>query len=131
MSDTKDCLLCTLPPERIIDRCGLTLTIRDGFPVSPGHTLIITRRHTPTFFDLRKEELFAVSEAIQKAKGILDREFNPDGYNIGVNNGEDAGQSIPHLHVHLIPRYQGDVENPKGGVRWVIPENADYWTKCD
>ena len=99
-----------------MDECDLTYTIRDGFAVSPGHTLILTKRHAPTFFDLTLEEQAAISAAIQKAKQVLDAEFNPDGYNIGINNGEFAGQSIPHLHVHLIPRYQGDVENPKGGV---------------
>ncbi len=112
-----------------MDECEHTLTIRDGFPVSPGHSLILTKRHAPTYFDLNDEELAAVSAAIQKAKQVLDEEFQPDGYNIGINNGELAGQSIPHLHVHLMPRYKGDVENPKGGVRWVIPENADYWTE--
>ncbi len=131
MERKPDCFLCTLPPERIIDHCDWTLTIRDGFPVSPGHTLIITRRHVPTFFELNERELVAISAAIQKAKQGLEQEFQPDGYNIGVNNGEWAGQSIPHLHVHLIPRYRGDVENPKGGVRWVLPQTADYWTKRD
>ncbi|MBT3309147.1 MAG: HIT family protein [Gammaproteobacteria bacterium] len=131
MNRQDDCFLCTLPPERIMDECDLTYTIRDGFAVSPGHTLILTKRHAPTFFDLTLEEQAAISAAIQKAKQVLDAEFNPDGYNIGINNGEFAGQSIPHLHVHLIPRYQGDVENPKGGVRWVVPQNADYWTKRD
>ena len=129
MSNTNPCFLCTLPPERIIDECDWTMTIRDGFAVSPGHTLIVTKRHAPTYFDLTSEELSAVSLAIQKAKRVLDKEYSPDGYNIGINNGVDAGQSIPHLHVHLIPRYRGDVKDPKGGVRWVIPERADYWTK--
>lgn len=128
MSDSNPCFLCSLPPERIIAECARTVTIRDGFAVSPGHTLIVTKRHTPTYFDLTDEELSAVSAAIQRAKKVLDREYSPDGYNVGINNGEWAGQSIPHLHVHLIPRYRGDVENPKGGVRWVIPQNADYWT---
>lgn len=129
MSEPKSCFLCNLPPERIIDECPLTVTIRDGFAVSPGHTLIVTKRHAPTYFDLTSEELAAVSAAIQKAKAGIDEAYQPDGFNIGINCGEWAGQSIPHLHVHLIPRYKGDVEDPKGGVRWVIPQRADYWSK--
>ena len=129
MSNQSDCFLCKLPSERIIAECKLTYTIRDGYELSPGHSLILPKRHMPTFFDVTVDEQAALFAAIQQAKQELDREFSPDGYNIGINNGEFAGQSIPHLHIHLIPRYRGDVENPKGGVRWALPERADYWTK--
>ena len=129
MSNQSDCFLCKLPSERIIAECKLTYTIRDGYELSPGHSLILPKRHMPTFFDVTVDEQAALFAAIQQAKQERDREFSPDGYNIGINNGEFAGQSIPHLHIHLIPRYRGDVENPKGGVRWVLPERADYWTK--
>lgn len=124
----KDCIFCELAKDRIIDECNLTTTFRDGFPISTGHTLIIPKRHVATFFDLTQEEQAAVNKAIQKSKKNLDNEFSPDGYNIGMNNGEAAGQTVFHLHVHLIPRYSGDVENPKGGVRWVIADKADYWS---
>ncbi len=124
-----ECLFCNLPDERIIDQCDHTLTVRDGFPVSAGHTLVIPKRHVATFFDTTEEEQLAISRAIQRAKKAVDQELNPDGYNIGINNGEAAGQTVFHLHVHLIPRYTGDREDPRGGVRWILPEKAAYWSK--
>ncbi len=126
---SENCLFCTLRDERIIGQCDLTVTFLDTYPASPGHTLIITKRHIGTYFDVSEAEQNAIAKAIQKAKLLIDEEFSPDGYNIGVNNGEAAGQSIKHLHVHLIPRYQGDVANPKGGVRWVIANKANYWNE--
>jgi len=104
-------LFCNLPDERIIDQCDHTLTVRDGFPVSPRHTLVIPKHHVATFFDTMEEEQMAISLAIQKASKVLDQEFTTDGYNIGINNGEVAGQTVFHLHVHLIPRYKGDCED--------------------
>jgi len=124
-----ECLFCNLPDERIIDQCDHTLTVRDGFPVSPGHTLVIPKRHVATFFDTTEDEQMAISRAIQKARKMLDQEFTPDGYNIGINNGKTAGQTVFHLHVHLIPRYEDDCEDPRGGVRWVLPEKAAYWSQ--
>ncbi len=126
-----DCLFCQLREERIIGQCDLTMAFLDSCPVSTGHALIIPKRHVATYFDITEQEQNAIAKSLQKAKLILDEEFSPDGYNIGVNNGEAAGQSIMHLHVHLIPRYKGDVENPKGGVRWVISNKADYWSNRD
>lgn len=123
-----ECLFCNLPDERVIDQCDYTLTIRDGFPLSAGHTLVIPKRHIATFFDATEEEQMAINRALQRAKSVLDQEFNPDGYNIGINNGVAAGQTVFHLHVHLIPRYKGDREDPRGGVRWVLPEKARYWS---
>lgn len=123
-----NCPFCSLQRERIVSHCDLTLTIRDGFPVSPGHTLIIPRRHVATFFEATSQELEAINRAILSAKKQLDKEYFPDGYNIGINNGDTAGQTVFHLHIHLIPRYRGDVDDPKGGVRWIFPEKADYWT---
>ncbi len=123
----KKCPFCKLHEERIINECDLSITFLDSYPASPGHALIIPKRHVATYFEISKAEQNAIAEAIQKAKLVLDREFYPDGYNIGINNGEAAGQSIKHLHVHLIPRYKGDVENPRGGVRWVIANQANYW----
>ena len=124
-----NCPFCALEPERIIDESPTWLVVRDGFPVSPGHTLIIPKRHVATFFDLDKHEFVELQDLINNAKKKLDEEHQPDGYNIGVNNGPAAGQTVFHLHVHLIPRYQGDREDPRGGVRWVLPEKADYWSE--
>ena len=123
----KDCPFCNLPTDRIISESDNTLTIRDGFPVSEGHTLIIPRRHVQSFFELQAIEKAAVLQALDEAKKSLDREFSPDGYNIGINDGEAAGQTVMHLHVHLIPRYKGDTKDPRGGVRWIFPEKAKYW----
>ncbi|MBT3447646.1 MAG: HIT family protein, partial [Candidatus Thioglobus sp.] len=85
------------------------------------------KRHFATYFEATEDEMLAIGKAVQNAKQILDEEFSPDGYNIGINNGLTAGQSVMHLHVHLIPRYKGDVEDPKGGVRWILKDKANYW----
>ena len=126
-SMNSDCTFCNLDPARIISESAHTITIRDGFPVSIGHTLIIPKRHVQSFFDLPAIEKAAILQALDEAKEALDRELSPSGYNIGINDGEAAGQMIPHLHVHLIPRYEGDTENPRGSVRWIFPEKAKYW----
>jgi diadenosine tetraphosphate (Ap4A) HIT family hydrolase len=125
--DKSDCPFCTLPTDRIISESDYSLTIRDGFPVSEGHTLIIPRRHVQSFFELKAIEKAAILQALDEAKESLDKEFSPDGYNIGINDGEAAGQTVMHLHVHLIPRYKGDTDDPRGGVRWIFPEKAKYW----
>lgn len=122
------CPFCTLPPERIVDQNVLAMVIRDGFPVSPGHTLVIPKRHVGSYFELGDAEAGAMRSLLLAAKKTLDEAFNPDSYNIGINDGAQAGQTVPHVHMHLIPRYQGDVKDPRGGVRWLIPEKADYWT---
>ena len=98
----------------------------DGFPVSEGHMEFVTKRCVPTFFETTTEEKIAIFELIDQAKEYLDNKYHPDGYNIGMNCGESAGQSIMHVHVHLIPRYKGDVKNPRGGVRGVIPSRQNY-----
>jgi len=123
----KPCLFCALPPERIIDSNDLALVIRDGYPVSPGHTLVIPKRHIGSWFEITPEEQSAMLDLLGRAKAVLEEEFKPDGYNIGINDGPTAGQTVPHLHMHLIPRYKGDLEDPRGGVRWIIPEKAKYW----
>lgn len=124
----KPCPFCTLPQSRIVAQNDLAMVIRDGFPVSPGHTLLIPKRHVGSFFDLAEAEVQAMMTLLKKAKADLDKEFNPESYNIGVNDGPQAGQTVPHVHMHLIPRYEGDVKDPRGGVRWLIPEKADYWS---
>lgn len=124
------CPFCQIPPERIIAQNEHAFVIRDAFPVSPGHTLIIPKRHIASFFETKQEEKIALLELLDEVGALLaapDVPNKPDGYNIGINDGAAAGQTVPHLHIHLIPRYQGDVEDPRGGVRWVLPEKASYW----
>lgn len=99
----------------------------DDFPVNDGHFEVIPKRHVKDWWEASTEERLAIFELIDKAKKLIDERFNPDGYNIGMNLGEKAGQSVMHLHVHLIPRYAGDVPNPKGGVRGIIPGKQDYY----
>jgi diadenosine tetraphosphate (Ap4A) HIT family hydrolase len=121
------CPFCNLPLERISVANAFAIAIRDSFPVSPGHTLIIPKRHVATFFETTTEERLAIFELLDKAKLALDAELHPAAYNIGVNDGAAAGQTIPHLHFHLIPRYANDIADPRGGVRWIFPEKAKYW----
>ena len=127
MSD--NCPFCILDPGRIVSKTELTVTFRDGFPISPGHTLVIPKRHVSSFFEVTEAERKELMLALDTAKQILDHEKSPDGYNIGINDGLVAGQTVLHLHIHLIPRFNGDSEDPRGGVRWIFPEKADYWTK--
>ncbi len=122
----KDCIFCDLEDKEIIVKNQYCYAIFDKFPVSKGHTLIIPFRHVETFFDASKEEKIAIIELIDEIKEILDKRYSPDGYNIGVNVGKAAGQTIMHLHIHVIPRYKGDIEDPTGGVRGVIPEKRIY-----
>ena len=126
--DSSTCPFCSLPPSRIVDQNEFGMVIRDGFQISPGHTLIIPKRHVGSFFDLNASEMDAMTWLLKMAKGKLDEEFGPDSYNIGVNDGPAAGQTVPHVHMHLIPRYKGDVQDPRGGVRWLIADKADYWS---
>jgi diadenosine tetraphosphate (Ap4A) HIT family hydrolase len=129
MTLTKPCVFCSLPESRVIDISLHGLVVRDGFPISQGHTLIIPRRHTGSFFDLDVNERSDLLFLLDRAKVVLDAEFSPHGYNIGINDGTAAGQTVPHLHIHLIPRYKGDCPDPRGGVRWIVPDKADYWSQ--
>ena len=126
MATRDQCIFCNLSSERIIAENELCLAIRDGFPVSEGHTLIIPKRHVADYFDLTSNEISAMQTMMKEIKCQLDNELHPDGYNIGINVNAAAGQTVFHVHMHLIPRYIGDVENPKGGVRGVIPGKQKY-----
>lgn len=121
------CPFCTLPSERVLLSNGLAIVIRDAFPISPGHTLVIPRRHVGSFFDITLDERLAMLALVDEARSGLEQEFRPEGYNIGINDGAAAGQTVPHLHIHLIPRYTGDVPDPRGGIRWVVASKAKYW----
>lgn len=120
-----NCIFCS-PKSKIINETALAYSIFDVYPVSKGHSLIIPKRHISNYFDLTMEERIATNLIINRIKEIIDLKYKPDGYNIGVNIGKFAGQTINHVHIHLIPRYKGDVDNPIGGVRNVIPSKGDY-----
>ena len=122
-----NCPFCEMDTKRIIAENGSCLAIRDGFPVSPAHTLIIPKRHVASYFDLTNSERRDLMTLMEKCREELVAESNPDGFNVGFNDGAAAGQTVMHLHLHLIPRFEGDVPDPRGGVRWVIPEKVKYW----
>jgi diadenosine tetraphosphate (Ap4A) HIT family hydrolase len=99
----------------------------DAFPVNPGHCLVIPRRHEADFFALSREEQEEIWDIVWELRELLEAEHDTTSFNVGINAGELAGQTVPHAHVHVIPRYAGDVPDPRGGVRWLIPERAPYW----
>ena len=121
------CPFCHLSSDiELICETDSAVAFYDAYPVNPGHALIIPKSHVSSYFDLTCREKESMSWMLERVKSILDERFHPDGYNIGINVNEAAGQSVFHVHMHLIPRYKGDVENPKGGVRGVIPERQKY-----
>lgn len=116
-----------------VDHCNLlaqnelAVAFLDEFPVSPGHALVVPRRHESDYFALSDAEQRALWSLVDEARREIEKLHHPDGYNIGLNAGQAAGQTIAHAHLHVIPRYKGDVDDPRGGVRWILPENAPYW----
>jgi diadenosine tetraphosphate (Ap4A) HIT family hydrolase len=124
---TPDCPFCNLPKERIWLQTETAIGVLDAFPVTEGHTLVIPRRHIVELFDLSEAELSQIWESVLKVRNALKRKYFPEGFTIGVNEGKAAGQTIAHAHVHVIPRRAGDVPDPRGGIRWVIPPKAKYW----
>ena len=120
------CIFCNFSQNKIIAENELAIAFYDSFPVNPGHALIIPRRHVANYFDLTIEECTAMQVLLKEVQAKVNERYHPDGFNIGVNVNAAAGQSVFHVHMHLIPRYQGDVENPKGGVRGVIPSKQQY-----
>jgi diadenosine tetraphosphate (Ap4A) HIT family hydrolase len=119
-----NCPFCR--PEDILFENDLAYAKLDKYPVNPGHLLIIPKRHVADFFLTTDQEKAALLSRLDQAKHHLDRKHAPAAYNIGINVGEVAGQTIPHVHLHLIPRYRGDTEHPRGGVRGVIPSRQSY-----
>lgn len=121
------CPFCAPEPTRVVATNDLAVAVRDLYPVNPGHTLVVPRRHVATWFDASREEQVAILDLLDLAKQELDAaSAPPDGYNIGINAGAAAGQTVMHLHVHLIPRHEGDVPDPRGGVRFVVPSRGAY-----
>lgn len=113
----KDCIFCSLSEKKMILQNDKAFAIYDKYPVNQGHMLVLPRRHFPTIFEAQPEEVLAMHELILGARQHLLGKFKPDGFNIGMNLGEVAGQTIFHLHIHIIPRYLGDVQSPRGGIR--------------
>lgn len=126
---TTACPFCGLDPARILDETAFAVAYRDAFPVSKGHCLVIPRRHVGSWFDATPDERQDMLGLLDEARARIRRDHAPDAFNIGINDGAAAGQTVPHLHIHLIPRYAGDVPDPRGGVRWVIPGQANYWSR--
>ena len=121
-----ECVFCNIDKENVLYQDESWIAIYDNYPVSKGHVLLIPKRHVKTYFELNYVELASIGVNINIVKHILDKKYEPSGYNIGINCGESAGQTVPHCHIHIIPRYDGDVEDPRGGVRGVIPEKQKY-----
>lgn len=121
------CPFCNLEKDReLIVETAIAYAIFDKFPVNDGHALIIPKKHCSNYFDLTAEEQSACILILNEVKKVIQKQFNPDGFNVGININEAAGQTVPHVHIHLIPRYTGDVAEPRGGVRGVIPSKQSY-----
>jgi diadenosine tetraphosphate (Ap4A) HIT family hydrolase len=140
MTDEVTCRFCSLEESTAILSNEHAIAIYDGFPVTPGHTLIVPKRHIASLFEAAREEQTAMFDLLAEMRQFLllssQSSFGkvgtipvPDGFNIGINDGMAAGQTVMHLHIHLIPRFRGDTEDPRGGVRWIMPMKAPYWKK--
>jgi diadenosine tetraphosphate (Ap4A) HIT family hydrolase len=127
MPDPIACPFCPIKDREILAEHPLAAAITDSFPLTQGHTLIVPRRHVASFFELTTNERLAMLGLLDQAKATLDAQYSPSGFNIGVNDGTAAGQTVMHVHIHLIPRYMGDADDPRGGVRWIFPRKAEYW----
>ena len=128
------CPFCSIDAARVLESTHYWQVIYDQFPLSDSHALIIPKRHVSSIFDLSRDEAAEMHEILSTARFTIlksaktsDCLVEPDGFNIGVNDGAAAGQTIEHLHIHLIPRYFGDSTDPRGGVRWIFPDKAKYW----
>ena len=120
-----DCIFCQLDRSTLAES-KLSRAFLDSFPVSKGHALVIPKRHVTSVWEMTAEEYTDAFDLVRNVKDILQGQFEPQGFNIGVNCGEAAGQSVLHAHIHIIPRYSGDVQNPRGGVRNIIPGKGNY-----
>lgn len=124
------CLRIAKHQDLVVDD-PLCVAFYDTTPLNPGHVLIVPRRHEPDFLALNSDERSMILKCAVDIRSNITEQFRPDGFNLGVNIGELAGQTIAHAHLHLIPRYRGDVPDPRGGIRWLIPERARYWDDSD
>jgi len=120
------CPFCEIPASQIIIENEIAKAFYDKYPVQKGHLLIVPKRHFTSYFEATEEEFLAIHRLLNQGKEIVDKAYQPDGYNIGVNVGTYGGQTVMHLHVHLIPRYKGDIGDPRGGIRKAIPNLVPY-----
>lgn len=125
MSDI--CPFCQPDPSRMWLATDLAIVLWDAFPVTEGHTLVVPRQHVASIYELTSGDQAALWTLVAKARNRLSEDLAPHGFNIGLNDGEAAGQTILHAHIHIVPRRDGDVADPRGGVRWIIPDKARYW----
>ena len=125
---SQPCVFCTIRADRLLGENEHAVWILDAHPVSPGHSLIVPKRHVESFFETTPAEREALLSLLDRAREHVHLKHTPSGYNIGINEGSAAGQTVSHIHVHLIPRFAGDSEDPRGGVRWVIPNRPDHWS---
>lgn len=123
-----NCIMCKLIEDKtqVVCENEYAVAIYDGYPVGIGHTLVVPKRHVESLFELTQNELNDICSLIVESKNVLDSKYHPNGYNIGVNEGRAAGRTVDHVHIHIIPRYVGDVEDPRGGIRGVIPDKKIY-----
>ena len=121
------CPFCTLDENRVVLVADHAYAVRDGYPVAEGHTLVVPKRHVASLFDLPPDQRAALWRLVGKVRALLVERHDPDGFNVGLNDGIAAGQTVMHAHIHVIPRFLGDVPDPRGGVRWVVPAKARYW----
>lgn len=126
MTTEQECPFCDPEADRIIFKNDLAIVIEDKYPISPGHSLIIPCRHILSIFDVNEHELSAIWSLIIETRQHINRRQSIDGFNLSVNIGEAAGQTVQHAHIHIIPRIFGDVEDATGGVRWIMPKIANY-----
>jgi diadenosine tetraphosphate (Ap4A) HIT family hydrolase len=124
---TEHCPFCRPEQNRIISTSGDVLVLSDGYPVSEGHTLVVPHQHVGSIFALDERQQAAIWTVVAGVRDDLSARLSPDAFNIGVNDGVAAGQTVMHAHIHIIPRFAGDIDDPRGGVRWVLPERAAYW----
>jgi len=124
---TQQCPFCDIPAESVVIANEIGVAILDRYPVTQGHTLVVPLRHVASLYELNESEQAALWWLVAKVRQQLADRYRPDGFNVGVNDGQAAGQTIGHAHIHVIPRRNGDVPDPRGGVRWVVPDRAAYW----
>ena len=122
-----DCPFCQLDLSNQLFANHFAIAIVDGFPISRGHSLILPKRHLSSLFEATEEKRAALWELLARTREHLLTQYQPDGFNIGINDGNSAGQTVMHLHIHVIPRYTGDMADPRGGIRWIMPDKAPYW----